>query len=285
MRKLALIAGGGQMPLEVAAYLKRTQRPYVVIRIKDVTDPAMASHPSYEVELGHFAQMFALLQQEACSSICMVGYVKRPDFTTMGRDAGGKVLLPTIEKAGRGGDDSLLRQVAKVFEAQGFAIEGAHEACPELLLGSGLQAGPLPDAAMFADINEALRIAKGIGRLDIGQAVVVAGGVTLAVEAQEGTQNLLERLADLPPNLLGKAGAPKGVLAKLPKPIQDLRLDMPSLGVNTIEAAAAAHLCGIVARSGGLLIADKAAAFARAEALGLFIYGISDTDENAAVST
>jgi UDP-2,3-diacylglucosamine hydrolase len=271
--KLALIAGGGGVPVEVADYLRRTARPYCVIRLKGMAAPELESHPGHEVDIGNFAQLFMLLASEACLAVCMVGYVKRPDFDSMDRDHGGAEHLPGIKAAGRGGDDSLLRQVAKVFEAQGYAIEGAHQADPELLIGSGRQAGPQPTPQTIEDMVEAIRIAHGVGALDIGQAVVVADKITLAVEAQEGTEAMLKRVATLSSALIGKPDARKGVLCKLAKPIQDLRLDMPTIGVATVEDVATAGLCGIVAQSGALLIADKRSVYERAEALGIFIYG------------
>lgn len=274
--KLALISGGGALPVEVATCLARTGRPYIVIRIDGLSDPALDKHPGYSLGLGDFARLFGILSEDQVKAVCMCGYVKRPDFDTLRRDEGGATLLPGIQSAGRGGDDSLLRQVAKVIAAQGYAIEGAHEANPELLIGSGLQAGPdlSPDA--MEDALEALRIAAAIGALDIGQAVVVAGRITLAVEAQEGTQAMLQRIASLSQALRGSISNRKGILAKLAKPIQDVRLDMPAIGISTVEDAHAAGLSGIVARAHHLLIIDKTATLARADALGVSIYGHDD---------
>ncbi|MBW8881485.1 MAG: UDP-2,3-diacylglucosamine diphosphatase LpxI [Asticcacaulis sp.] len=274
--KLALISGGGALPVEIAAYLTRTNRPYTVVRIRGLSDDALDDHPGHTLGLGDFAKLFEILAIEQCKSVTMCGYVQRPDFDTMQKDQGGAQVLPGIQSAGRGGDDSLLRQVAKVIASQGYHIEGAHEADPELLIGTGLQTGPDPSPEAMEDALEAMRIAAAIGALDIGQAVVVAGRVTLAVEAQEGTQGMLSRIASLSQAIRGSVSNRKGVLAKLAKPIQDLRLDMPTIGVSTVEDAAAAGLCGIVARASHLLIVDKPTVYARADELGIFIYGHDD---------
>ncbi len=272
--KLALIAGGGQLPVEVAAYVARINRPYIVVRIEGLSDEALNDHPGHTLGLGDFAKLFEILATEQCKAVTMCGYVQRPDFNTFDQGAANTQALSSIQQAGRGGDDSLLRQVAKVIVAQGYHIEGAHESNPDLLIAGGLQAGPDPSPEAMEDAQEALRIASAIGGLDIGQAVVVAGRVTLAVEAQEGTQNLLRRIPTLPANVRGSLVQRKGVLAKLPKPIQDLRLDMPTIGVSTVEDASAAGLSGIVGRKDHLLIVDKPAVFAKASELGLFIYGL-----------
>lgn len=272
MTKLALISGGGPLPVEVAAHLARTRRPYLVIRIQDLSDPALDQHPGHTLGLSDVMPLFTILSQEQVKAVCMCGYVKRPDFTTLDANRVGDGLA-SIQHASRGGDDKLLRQVAGVIEAQGYTIEGAHEADPDLLIGGGLQSGPHPTAEQMEDAHEAMRVATAIGALDIGQAAVVAGKVTLAVEAQEGTQAMLARVATLPQTLRGRDDARKGVLAKVAKPIQDLRLDMPAIGVQTVEDVAAAGLAGIIARAGNLLILDKPSVFARAEALGIFIHG------------
>ncbi len=270
--KLALISGGGALPVEIARYLQRAGRPYTVIRIDGLSDAELDAHPGHTLGLGDFARLFEILSAEQVKAVTMCGYVQRPDFASMQKDHGTQH-LQGIQSAGRGGDDSLLRQVAKVIASQGYHIEGAHEANPELLIGSGLQAGPDPSPEAMEDAQEAMRVAAAIGALDIGQAVVVASRITLAVEAQEGTQAMLGRIATLNPALRGTLADRKGVLAKLAKPIQDLRLDMPTIGVQTIEDVAAAGLCGIVARSHALLIIDKPAVFARATDLGVFVYG------------
>jgi len=271
--KLGLIAGGGSVPVEVARYLHQSGRDYYIIRLEGMAEAELAAHPGREVSVGHFAEIFTALVAAQVQHVCMVGYVKRPDFSTLSRDSGGASHLPAIEQAGRGGDDGLLRQVARSFEAQGFVIEGAHEANPQLLLTEGLLAGPEPDEAGRADLEEAFRIATAIGALDIGQAAVVAGRITLAVEAQEGTDAMLRRIPALSRPLIGSADNRKGVLAKVCKPIQDRRLDMPTIGVATVEAAHAAGLCGIVGQAGSILVVDKARTFARAAELGLFLYG------------
>lgn len=271
--KIGLIAGGGAVPVEVARYLKQSGRAYYVVRLEGMAEAELSDHPGRDISVGHFAEIFNALAQAQVRHICMVGYVRRPDFSKLQRDSGGAVHLPVIEQAGRGGDDGLLRQVARMFEAQGFVIEGAHEANPQLLLTEGLLAGPEPSPVVREDLEEAFRIATAIGALDIGQAAVVAGKITLAIEAQEGTDAMLRRIPTLPQPLIGNIHNRKGVLAKVCKPIQDRRLDMPTIGVATVEAASEAGLCGIVGQAGSILVVDKARTFARAEELGLFIYG------------
>ena len=123
------------------------------------------------------------------------------------------------------------------------------------------------------DIDRALAVARAIGQMDIGQGAVVVRGLVLAVEAQEGTDGMLARCAELPAALRGSAGAPIGVLAKAPKPIQERRVDMPTIGVATVMAATRAGLAGIVGEAGALLVIDRAAVIRAADSLGLFVLG------------
>jgi UDP-2,3-diacylglucosamine hydrolase len=115
---------------------------------------------------------------------------------------------------------------------------------------------------------------KTLGRLDIGQGAVVVDGLVLAVEAQEGTDAMLARCALLPEALRGVPGARRGVLVKWPKPIQERRVDLPTIGVRTIENAAAAGLAGVAGEAGGVLVLDREAVIAAADRLGLFVAGL-----------
>jgi hypothetical protein len=146
----------------------------------------------------------------------------------------------------------------------------------------GLAAGPLgrvtPSADCQADIAQALEVARAIGRLDAGQAAVVCRGLVLALEAAEGTDAMLARVAELPDALRGRLGAPVGVLAKAPKPTQETRVDLPTIGPATVQATARAGLAGIVGEARRLLVLDREAVIALADDLGIFILGVEPHD-------
>jgi DUF1009 family protein len=125
----------------------------------------------------------------------------------------------------------------------------------------------------LSDLRKALYVAEKAGELDIGQGAVVCDGLVLAVEAQEGTDAMLARVAGLPADLRGSAADRKGVLGKAPKPIQDLRVDMPVIGARTIEMAAAAGLAGVGGVAGKLILIDRAGLIDAADRLGLFVWG------------
>jgi DUF1009 family protein len=176
--------------------------------------------------------------------------------------------------AARGGDDALLRAVAGEFEREGFIVEGADQVVAGLAIGEGRLGRHGPTEADLLDIERAMRAAQAIGGLDIGQAAVAARGVVLALEAQEGTDALLRRCAELPAALHGAAGALCGVLAKAPKAVQDRRIDLPTIGPATVIAAAHAGLAGIVGEAGALLVVERERVIELADELGLFIVGL-----------
>jgi DUF1009 family protein len=275
MSKLGLIAGGGALPIEIAKACREADRPLFVVRLKGFADPALNDFDGIDAGIAELGKAFKALKKSGCQSVCFAGLVRRPDFATLVPDLRGLAALPGAIMAARRGDDALLRFLLGEFEREGFAIEGAHEIGAGLALGEGSLGAVTPGEAHHADIARALEVARAIGRFDIGQGAVVARGLVLAVEAQEGTDAMLARCVDLPPSLRGSAGSLIGVLAKAPKPIQERRIDMPTIGAATVMAAARAGLAGIVGEAGALLVVDRDAVIRAADDLGLFVFGVA----------
>jgi DUF1009 family protein len=274
MRKLGLIAGGGGLPVEIAEHCERSGRPLFVIRLRGFAGADLAPYAGAEVGLAELGKCFKALKRAGCEAVCLAGSVSRPDFTSLMPDFRGLAVLPAAIAAARKGDDALLRVLVGEFEKEGFAVEGAHEVMDDLSLGIGPLGAHGPAQADLADIDRALDVARAIGAIDIGQAAVVCRGLVLAVEAAEGTDAMLVRTASLPQALRGRPDAPLGVLAKAPKPIQETRVDLPTIGPATVQAVAAAGLAGIVGEAGRLLVLDREAVVRLADELGIFILGV-----------
>jgi len=277
MDKLGLIAGGGTLPVEIARHCERSGRPLFVIRLKGFAGSGLQSYAGAEVGLAEIGKCLNALKRAGCRAVCLAGDVARPDFTSLMPDFRGLMLLPKVIASARKGDDALLRVMVGVFEKAGFAVQGAHEVMDDLSLPLGLLGSRSPNADDLADAGRALEVARAIGQMDIGQAAVVARGLVLAVEAQEGTDAVLARVAELPEHLKGRPGAGAGVLAKAPKPIQETRVDLPTIGLATIHGVARAGLAGIVGEAGLLLVLDREAVIALADELGVFILGVDPT--------
>ena len=271
--RLGLIAGGGDLPLAIAARCEAEGRPLFVIRLTGFADPHLVRYPGVECGMAEIGKSLAALKAAGCGAVCFAGIVARPDFKSLKPDLKGATLLPGIIAAATRGDDALLRKILSIFEAEGYAVEGADD----ILGGETLPAGALgavsPTTEHLTDLRKALHVAEKAGELDIGQGAVVCDGLVLAVEAQEGTDAMLTRVAGLPADLRGTTGAAKGALGKAPKPIQDLRVDMPVIGARTLELAAAAGLAGVGGVSGHLILIDRPAVIATADRLGLFVWG------------
>ncbi len=260
MRKLGLIAGGGGLPIALARHCGAAERPLFVLRLAGFASPALDAFAGETRGLLDFAGGVLALKYAGCEAVCFAGTVTRPDFASA--EAAN---LPTEIVAARGGDDALLSAVLARFEAEGFAVEGAHEVMDALTMSAGALGSLSPSAADAADIARALRVARAVGALDVGQGAVSRDGVVLAVEAQEGTDAMLRRVA--PTELRS------GVLAKAAKPGQDLRVDLPTIGSATVRLAAAAGLRGIVGEVGRVLVIDREETARLADELDLFVVG------------
>ena len=276
MKKLGLVAGGGALPQTLAAHCRDTGRPYYVVRLRGFADEALQAHPGGEAGVAEIGRVARLAREAGCEALCFAGFVARPDFAALKPDLRGLVALPGALNAARKGDEALLRYLMGEFEKEGFAIEGAHEVMSDLALPVGPLGRHAPGEAHAADIARAVSVARAIGALDVGQAAVVCDGLVLGVEAQEGTDGLLARIAALPEALRGTPQRRRGVLAKVPKPIQEERVDLPTIGPATVEGAARAGLAGIVGVAGRLLLVDRAALIAAADTAGLFVAGVAD---------
>ena len=274
MKKLGLIAGAGSLPVEIADYCQRAGRPLFVVRLKGFAGAELARHAGAEIGVAELGKCFRALKQAGCEAVCLAGIVSRPDFSALMPDIRGLAVLPAAIAAARKGDDALLRLMVGEFEKEGFTVEGAHEVMQDLRLPAGPLGRISPSDDQRADAEHALTVARTIGRLDIGQAAVVCRGLVLAVEAQEGTDAMLERVATLPPAVRGSPGAGEGALGKAPKPIQDTRVDLPTIGLETVHGVARAGLAGIVGETGRLLVLDREAVIALADELGIFILGV-----------
>jgi DUF1009 family protein len=236
--------------------------------------------PHTWVKWGEVGKMFRALDSNGCGDIVIIGGVNRPDFSNVRLDLGAIKTLPFILSLGTGGDDHVLSRVVRFFEEKGYRVHGAGDVAPELLAGEGVLGAKTPTAEDMPDIDLALRVVGALGRLDVGQAAVVARGYVLAVEAAEGTDAMLTRCAEI--RAAGRAGKDgrAGVLVKAPKPGQEERVDLPTIGPDTVAKAAAAGLTGIAVAAGRVLIAERAATIAAADRDGLFLIGVESVERD-----
>jgi DUF1009 family protein len=271
---LGLIAGLGELPVAIASNAVASGQGVYVLRLKGFEEPALAEYPGAVVGLGEIGGVIERLKAAGCKDVVFAGIVKRPNFKDLKLDMRGAMLLPKVVSEARKGDDALLKVLVREFEKHGFNVIGSEEANKALLAPAGLIAGPPSQMKRICRTSgPQQKVASATGALDIGQGCVVCDGLVLAVEAQEGTDEMLKRCATLPEAIRGKPGARRGVLAKRPKPDQERRIDLPTTGVSTVELVAAAGLAGLAVEAGGALLLRRADMEAAADRLGVFIYG------------
>lgn len=281
-RKLGVIAGGGELPVVLAEHLAATQRPYFIARISPMADVALDAHPGASHGLGQMGARMDAMREAGCDAIVLIGQVQRPDLKTLQFDDVALAMLPSLLAAMPNGDDALLRAVLAEHEKAGFRVVGADQVMHDLLASVGAWGAVAPNADQLKDIAKAAKVAAASGAFDIGQGVVVCDGLVLAVEAQEGTDAMLRRVAELPTTIRGTPQARRGVLVKRPKPIQERRIDLPVIGVRTIEGAAAAGLAGIAVEAHGALAVRRADIIAAANRVGIFVYGFTAVETDKA---
>jgi DUF1009 family protein len=266
------LAGGGGVPLQVAAEAAAAGRPVLILGIAGEAGEGIAAYPHHWVGWGEIGRVVGLLRSAGIRDVVMVGGVAgRPDYRNIRLDLGGIRTLPQILGLMIGGDDSLLSGAIRIVEGKGFRVVGAHEVAPGLVAPPGpLTRHAVPRSAL-GDLAAAWKAAAAIGALDIGQAAVAVEGRAVALEGAEGTDRMLGRVAELRSIRRITRRTPSGVLVKRAKPAQDLRVDMPTIGPGTVAAAVAAGLAGIAIEAGRVMIAERAATIAAADAAGLFL--------------
>ena len=270
---LALVCGGGSLPLAVADHVSARGRRVLLFPLREAADPKdYAGRKHHWIHVGQFGRVMRIARAQGCREIVLIGSLVRPSLWSRWPDWTTLKMLPRIVAAYRGGDNHLLSNVAKLVEQQGFTLRGAHEVAPEILAPRGALGRLRPSSGDEADIALALDYLATAGRFDIGQAAVVVNRHIVAVEAAEGTDGMLARVAAL--RAEGRIPAPKGVLVKAPKPQQDRRFDLPSIGPKTVEAAAGAGLAGVAVIAGETIVADPAALADAADRAGLFVIGV-----------
>ncbi len=274
--KLGILAGGGSAPFQLISACKETDRPFHVICLDGFADPMLGDGvPHTRLGLGQLGSFKELCKKESLEELVMIGPVRRPSLSELKPDW---LTLKVIAKIGLSslGDDGLLRAIGKVLESEcKVKLVGASDVMNQLLTTEGILTKTEPDDQAREDMDRAIEIAQTLGRLDVGQAVIVQQGLVLGVEAIEGTDALIARAADT------KREGHGGVLVKLAKQQQDHRFDLPTIGPQTIQNAHEAGLVGIAIEAGRSLLLEREKTIEAADMTGLFIMGLPPQEKIA----
>ncbi|MBF0212659.1 MAG: UDP-2,3-diacylglucosamine diphosphatase LpxI [Magnetococcales bacterium] len=277
--RVGLIAGSGQLPLLFARAMSRPgqTRLTAIVAHEGESDPALADHADrlLWVKLGQFSRILRYLKQHGVEEVVLVGGIAKARIWRVRPDA---LALKMVLKLRGLDDDQLLRGVATELESRGLRLRSVTDFMPELLAPRGCLSRREPNEAEWRDIRYGWRAAKGLGALDIGQGVVVRRQMVVAAEAMEGTDAMLARAGGLivgPGRWGGEHGA---VLVKVVKPMQDQRLDLPTIGPKTLENMAQAGIRVAAIEAGGAMILDPEATRRMADRHELVLLGVSAED-------
>ena len=274
-RKLGIIAGGGKIPQMLIEQCLAQGRDFTVLAIEGNADKELFKNevrfPFRWIRIGQAGTGFKYFSEQNVKDVIMIGTIRRPSFFDLVPDLRTTAFFAKIGAKALG-DDGILRALVKEIEADGMQVKGIHEVMPELLVHEGILTKKKPSKRDISDIKRGLEAAYELGRLDIGQSVVVQQGLVLGVEGIEGTDELIRRCKDY----RRKGGG--GVLVKLRKPEQDMRIDLPTIGPRSVERAHESGLEGIVVHAGNGLIVEEKETIALADKYGMFIMGVNPDD-------
>lgn len=268
-KKIALVAGALDLPFYTRDALRKNGWDVYVVGLKNFYDPRLK--PDIAVRLGGGWPAVRQFRRRGIRKLTFVGALGHPNLSDIRPDLWSIGLLISILKHQRG-YDSMAVALNKALEKRGFEIVAAQDAAPELAFETaGVQTKTKPTARDKKDIERAIEVSHTIGAADIGASVVVDKQV-IAVEAAEGTAKMLQRVVEMRKTKKKSTG----VFAKMTKPGQDLRIDIPAIGVDTVNAVAAAHLRGIIVNSKTCFVVNKPAVIKQANKLGIFIVAVDE---------
>ncbi len=272
---VGIICGGGSFPAAVASAVVRSGRRPVMFGIRGWADTAIVEHYAHHwIALGQLGRFVRLAAAEHCQDVLLIGTLLRPPLRHIRLDWQTLRAMPRIVRHFRGGDDRLLSGVVELLEEHGLRVIGVKDVAPQITMPSGVLGRHQPSARDRADIALAFELIATLGPFDVGQAAIIADNHVLAIEAAEGTDNLLARIAALREQSRVTTPRGVGVLVKAPKPAQDRRFDLPAIGPQTVAGVARAGLAGIAVAAGETIVADAAAAIEAADRARIFLVGV-----------
>ena len=260
--RIGILACGGIIPSIVAKSCHDAGHDPFIVALKSFTDPTwMKDYDHAWHRIGALGGVIKTFKTHGIRDLCLIGSLGKPSLSSLRPDLTGIKFLSRVRYSNMG-DDGLLRAFRTFLEGQGFVIHGAHRLAPDLLTPAGVLGAVTPSAVQEEDIEFGIKAAQKLGERDMGQAVIVLNGQLIAEEAREGTAALIAAH--------GTAGA---ILVKLCKPQQDRDIDMPTIGPDTVRAAASKNMGGLVAHAGESLFVERARAISEADTQGLFVLG------------
>lgn len=269
MFKLCLIIGSGKLPLEILKYYKEEEVFVIILKEANVFPEDFKNFKTETLSVFKVGKIMKTIKAHKIRDVCFVGGIKKPSFSGIKPDFTGLFLLLKLLKLKLKGDDAVLKTIINFVEKKGFSIKSVSEVSPEIIINAGIFTEKKPSSAEEKNYNLGFEILEGISKFDIGQAIVIQEGVVIGIEAVEGTDALIERGGKLK---YSSKNPP--ILIKSAKLNQTLKIDMPVIGLKTIENLAKNGFSGVAVKAGSSIIIEKEACIDFANKHNLFIIGI-----------
>ena len=238
---IGLIFGDTNFPREILKKIKQKKFKYLIIDLSQ-NKSFRKDKNSKSVSLGQFGKIINLLRENRCKKVLFAGKVKKPRFSKLRLDFKGVYYMPKIIRSSKLGDAAILKEIIDIFKREKITTINSLSYNPELTLKKGIYTKIKPNTIDKADIKKAISILNNLNRYDYSQGTVVRNKKLIAIEGRGGTQKLLKKSKN-------KKFKNSGVLVKFPKKKQDLRIDLPTVGLKTLKQCKSAGLKGIVLKS------------------------------------
>jgi len=268
---LCVIAGGGILPRKLADNFDPSGGRIFFLAFRNITDPEVVAGRHHEwLELGEVQKAIDAMHRNNVDKVVMAGPIQRPALSSLALDIRA---LKMLAKGGLKafGDDGLLSLVAKEIEKEGIKVIGIEQILSGVLTKEGLLAGPAPTKISWDDIKRGLQVLNSLGPSDVGQSIAVQEGIVLAIEAIEGTDQMIERAGSLQRNVSGP------ILIKISKTNQDKRVDLPTAGPETVNNAIRSGFQGLALEANNSLLLDKDRVIEIAEKNSFFVIGVDQS--------
>ena len=268
---IALLAGRGDLPRALIHVFQNQNRPFVVLAFKGQTEEALLKEaPHIWLHFGEIGKALSYMKENNIQEIVMAGAISRPAMSEIRPDWEGVKWLAKIGSKALG-DDNILKLVIDMIVERGYRVVGPDDILSDLLAKEGVLTHMIPDEQAWRDIGRGVEVLSALSPVDVGQAVVVQEGLILGIEALEGTDALIERAGALRRPGLG------GILIKIAKRQQEQRVDLPTIGPETIHKMVKAGLRGVAIEASRTLILNREEVLKLAQKKGLFIVGLASS--------
>lgn len=267
---LGILAGSGYLPRQLIEHCISESRPIFIVAIEGETAPeTVEGAPHAWLRLGAVGEALDHMKKAGVTELVLAGKINRPSLSSLRPDAIGAKLVAKLGLSLFGGDAAIFKTIVAFLESHGMRVVGIDEVMQDLVAPEGPMGKVLPDKQNQKDIELGAKVARSIGAFDIGQAVIVKNSLVLGIEAVEGTDELIARCSML------KGDGKGGVLVKAHKLVQEKRVDLPTIGLKTVEMIHKAGFAGIAIEARHSIVVGRREVIRAANDMGIFIIGFS----------